>query len=349
MAASLTLSEFRACGDRGRRQMRNSSFLILRHFFTVALLSVCATDVLAAWHSESADKMGTRVQIELWHDDADDATRLIQAGMAEFDRIEAAMSTYRDDSEITRINEAAAGGPVKVGGELFELIVRALELSELTGGSFDITYDSVGQLYDYRGNSRPGEDAIRQNLAKINYRLVELDAEASTVRFATPGVRINLGGIAKGYACEAVIAMLRDRGVTNALVSAGGDTRLLGNRGNGPWLVGIRDPDDKNGVVTRLALDDEAVSTSGDYERFFDEDGVRYHHILNPSTGRSAGELRSVTVIGPDATMTDGLSTSVFVLGPTEGLALIERLQDYEAILIDTQHRVQFSTGFDAR
>lgn len=293
--------------------------------------------------------MGTRVQIELWHDDADGAAQLIRAGMAEFDRIEAAMSTYRDDSEITRINEAAAVGPVEVGGELFELIVRALELSELTGGGFDITYDSVGQLYDYRSNSRPGADAIRQSLAKIDYRLVELDADASTIRFAKPGVRINLGGIAKGFACEAVVAILRDRGVTNALVSAGGDTRLLGNRGNGPWIVGIRDPDDKDGVVTRLALDDEAVSTSGDYERFFDEDGVRYHHILNPSTGRSAGEFRSVTVIGPDATMTDGLSTSVFVLGPTEGLALIEELQDYEAILIDTEHRVRFSTGFDAR
>ncbi|MGI9341467.1 MAG: FAD:protein FMN transferase [Gammaproteobacteria bacterium] len=293
--------------------------------------------------------MGTRVQIELWHDDADDAARLIRAGMAEFDRIDAAMSTYRDDSEITRINDAAASGPVEVGAELFELIERALDLSELTAGSFDITYDSVGQLYDYRSNSRPGEDAIRQSLAKIDYRLVELDADASTIQFAAPGVRINLGGIAKGYACESVIALLRERGVTNALVSAGGDTRLLGDRGNGPWVVGIRDPDDKNGVVTRLALDDEAVSTSGDYERFFDEDGVRYHHILNPSTGHSAGELRSVSVIGPDATMTDGLSTSVFVLGPTEGLALIEQLQDYEAILIDTQHRVRFSTGFDAR
>lgn len=328
--------------------MRNSSWLILRNLAFVVLL-LCATDIHAAWYSESADKMGTRVQIEIWHDDADHATRLIRAGMAEFDRIEAAMSTYRDDSEITRINDTAASGPVDVSEELFGLIERALELSELTDGSFDITYDSVGQLYDYRSNSRPGDDAIQQGLATLDYGLVELDADASTIRFAAPGVRINLGGIAKGYACEAVIALLRERGVTNALVSAGGDTRLLGDRGNGPWVIGIRDPDDKNGVVTRLALDDEAVSTSGDYERYFDEDGVRYHHILNPSTGESAGALRSVTVIGPDATMTDGLSTSVFVLGPVQGLALIEKLQGYEAILIDTQHRVQFSTGFDAR
>ncbi|MFQ5635955.1 MAG: FAD:protein FMN transferase, partial [Gammaproteobacteria bacterium] len=168
-------------------------------------------------------------------------------------------------------------------------------------------------------------------------------------RVARPGVRINLGGSAKGDACESVIAMLHKLGATHALATAGGDTRLLGDRGNGPWIVGVRDPDDPDGLVTRLALDDEAVSTSGDYERFFVEDGVRYHHILNPSTGRSAGELRSVTVVGPDATLTDGLSTSVFVMGPKVGLALIESLPDYEAIVIDTDHEVRFSSGLDPR
>ena len=164
-----------------------------------------------------------------------------------------------------------------------------------------------------------------------------------------PGVRINLGGIAKGYSVESVIALLRKAGVQHAMAAAGGDTRLLGKRGEKPWIVGIRDPDQADEFVTRLALDDEAISTSGDYERFFIEDGVRYHHILNPSTGKSANELRSVTVIGPDATMTDGLSTSVFVLGQKAGLALIESLADYETLIVDKQHRVVFSTGLDPR
>lgn len=301
------------------------------------------------WFSDAQDKMGTRVEIELWHDDAAEARRLIAAGMAEFDRIESAMSTYRADSEITRINEQAAAGPVVVGDELFALIARALALSATTGGAFDITYDSVGQLYDYRLNRRPDEPEINAHLLTIDHRFVELDVAASTIRFAREGVRINLGGIAKGYACEAVIALLKERGVTHALATAGGDTRLLGDRGNGPWIVGIRDPDDKAGLITRLALANEAVSTSGDYERFFIEDGVRYHHILDPSTGKSAGELRSVTIVGPDATMTDGLSTSVFVLGAQAGLELIERLPDYEAIIIDASRRVQFSTGLAAQ
>jgi len=328
--------------------MRNrvSGVIHLLAFPALALLTV---PVHADWHSDGSNKMGTRVEIELWHDDAAEAARLIELGMAEFDRIEGAMSTYRADSEISHVNDTAADRAVSVDAELFGLIAQALELSELTNGAFDITYDSVGQLYDFRENRKPGAADIERNLAAIDYRLVEIDAAASTIRFARPGVRINLGGIAKGYACEAVIALLREHGVTNALATAGGDTRLLGDRGNGPWIVGVRDPDDRAGLVTRIAVDNEAVSTSGDYERFFIEDGVRYHHILNPSTGKPAGGVRSVTIVGPDATMTDGLSTSVFVLGPEAGLALIETLPDYEAIVIDTEQRVLFSTGFDAR
>ena len=320
-----------------------------------ARLLLCASILLlslpvrAEWFTETQSKMGTRIEVQLWHDDAAVAGTLISEAMAEFDRIEDAMSTYRADSEITYINNTAAEKPVRVGPELFGLIDRALQLSSTTSGAFDITYDSVGQLYDYRINARPSEAEIENWITAVDYRYVRLNPETSEIRYARPGVRINLGGIAKGHAVESVIALLRAAGIEHAMAAAGGDTRLLGKRGENPWIVGIRDPDDEDGFVTRLALDDEAISTSGDYERFFDEDGVRYHHILNPSTGKSAGELRSVTIIGPDATMTDGLSTSVFVLGTKDGLALIESLEDYEAVIVDTEHRVVFSTGLDPR
>lgn len=318
---------------------------------SLIFLALCVAPFLCAqaeWFSAAQDKMGTRVEVKLWHDDAEEAGHLIVSAMAEFDRIEAAMSTYRADSEITRINETAANDPVTVSAELFGLIDRALQLSVTTNGAFDITYDSVGQLYDFRAGVRPAPEQIRRHLDAIDYRHVHLDHETSTIRFARPGVRINLGGIAKGYAVESVIDVLRAAGVTNALASAGGDTRLLGDRGNGPWIVGVRDPDDAGGLVTRLALQDEAISTSGDYERFFIEDDVRYHHILNPSTGRSAGQVRSVTIIGPDATMTDGLSTSVFVLGPDAGLELIDSLDGYETLIVDSEYRVRFSSGLNA-
>lgn len=318
----------------------------------LVLIFLCLATVLPAqaeWYSDAQDKMGTRVEVKLWHDDATLAKRLIVMAMQELDRIEAAMSTYRVDSEITRINETAAKSSVIVSPELFGLIDRAQQLSVTTNGAFDITYDSVGQLYDFRKGVRPVSEQIAQQLDTIDFRQVRLNRSTSTISFARPGVRINLGGIAKGYAVESVIDLLREAGVTNALATAGGDTRLLGDRGNGPWIVGVRDPDDREGLVTKLAVQDEAISTSGDYERFFIEAGVRYHHILDPSTGLSVGHVRSVTIIGPDATMTDGLSTSVFVLGPEAGLELIESLEDYEALIIDTEHRIIFSSGVDLR
>jgi thiamine biosynthesis lipoprotein len=304
--------------------------------------------VSAAWFGEQQDKMGTRVEIQLWTEDEPQATQLIAAGMAEFDRIEAAMSTYRASSEISAVNRDAATAPVVVSAELFDLVRRSLELSVQTGGAFDITYDSVGYLYDFRARERPTETTIADSLPAINYRHVRLDAGKSTIRFTRPGTRINLGGIAKGYSCEQVVALLRKAGITNALVNAGGDTRLLGDRRGKPWVVGIRDPDDESKWVTRLALDDEAISTSGDYERYFEEDGVRYHHILDPKSGKPVAGVRSVTVIGPDATLTDGLSTSVFVLGPERGLALIEAMPGYAAVIIDAGRKVRFSTALAA-
>ena len=316
----------------------------------VCALLLCLLPFLQAraeWFSETASKMGTRVEVRLWHEDAGQARALIEASMAEIDRIERSMSTYIAASELSAVNAGAAEQPVAVSRELFALVERALELSAQTDGAFDITYDSIGRLYDYRSGVYPDAQQIESGLPTIDYRHVILDADNLTIRFSRPGVRINLGGIAKGYAVESVIRQLREAGVQSALASAGGDTRLLGDRGNGPWIIGVRDPDDQDGLVTKLALEDEAISTSGDYERFFIEDGVRYHHILNPATGKSAGQVRSVTVIGPDATLTDGLSTSVFVLGPEAGLALIESLDGYEAMIIDTGYRVRLSSGLD--
>lgn len=321
----------------------------LRIRWVASLLAVfLPLSASAAWFGEQQDKMGTRVEIQLWMDDESQARQLIAAGMAEFDRIEVEMSTYRASSEISVVNRDAATVPVVVSAELFELVRRSLALSVQTGGAFDITYDSVGYLYDFRAHERPSEAKIANNLDAINYRHVLLDAGKSTIRFTRPGTRINLGGIAKGYSCEQVVALLRKAGVTNALVNAGGDTRLLGDRRGKPWVVGIRDPDDESKWVTRLALDDEAISTSGDYERFFDEDGVRYHHILDPKSGKPVAGVRSVTIIGPDATLTDGLSTSVFVLGPERGLALIETTPGYAAVIIDAGRKVRFSKALAA-
>ena len=313
------------------------------------LLALAMLPARAEWYSDAQQKMGTRVEIQLWADSEAAARPLLTAGMAEFDRIESWMSTYRPDSEISRVNRLAAGEAVVVSAELFGIVQRSLEVSALSGGAFDITFDSVGQLYDFRAGVRPDAAALSKNLPAIDYRHVLLDPRASTIRFTRQGTRINLGGIGKGYSCEVVAAMLRKAGVRSGRVNAGGDTRLIGDRQGEPWVVGIRDPDAADRWVTRLALDNEAISTAGDYERFFDDQGVRYHHIINPKTGDSARGVRSVTVIGPDATLTDGLDNAVFILGPERGLALIDATPGYGAIVIDAKHNVRLSKALQAR
>lgn len=315
--------------------------------FIVAL--VATTSARAEWFGEEVAKMGTRIEVRLWHGSEAEARRLIAAAMAELDRIEAGMSTYRDDSEISRVNAQAATAPVPVSRELYDLVSRSIELSVLTDGAFDITYDSVGQLYDFRERRRPTEAEIAAHLPQISYRHLLLDPAATSIRFAVPGTRINLGGIGKGYAVERVIALLRAAGVRHALATAGGDTRLLGDHHGRPWVIGVRDPDDADRLITNLSLVDEAVSTSGDYERYFDEDGVRHHHILDPRTGKSARGVRSATIIGPDAVMTEGLTKAVFINGPAKGLALVESLGDYDAVIVDDQRRVLLSRGLAAR
>ena len=299
----------------------------------------------AEWVGDAIDLMGTRVSVELWADDAARGRELVEEVMREYHRVDDAMSTYKPDSEISRVNAHAADAPMVIGDELFSLVERSLELSRASGGAFDITYDSVGYLYDFRARQRPTDSEIAQRLPAVDYRHVVLDPARHTIFFKTHGVRINLGGIGKGYVVERAAAMLRARGVEHALLNAGGDTRVIGDRRGQPWLVGIRHPRVADEVVTRLPLVDEAISTSGDYERFFEENGRRYHHIINPATGRPTEGILTVTVIGPDGTMTDGLDTAIFVLGVEKGLELIEDYPAYETIIVDAAGKVSYSKG----
>jgi thiamine biosynthesis lipoprotein len=302
----------------------------------------------AGWLQREASIMGTRVAVEVWAVEPAEGEGAIDAVLAEMRRVDALMSHYKPESQLSEVNRQAARAPVRVDRELAGLIERALRLSDLTGGAFDITYASVGYLYDYRAHVKPDPEQLASGLAAVNWRHVTVDPVASTVRFAQDGVRIDLGGIAKGYAVDRAIAILQARGIVHASVTAGGDSRIIGDRFGRPWIIGIRHPDDAGRVIVRMPIVDAAVSTSGDYERYFDEGGERYHHIIDPRTGRSAGEVRSVTIIGPDATTTDGLSTSVFVLGPERGLALIEQIADVDAVIVRRDGKVLYSSGLAA-
>ncbi|HXW10178.1 MAG TPA: FAD:protein FMN transferase, partial [Steroidobacteraceae bacterium] len=179
----------------------------------------------------------------------------------------------------------------------------------------------------------------------VDYRQVVVDREASTIRFLRPGMRIDLGGIAKGWAVDRGVEILRRHGLAHGMVNAGGDTAFLGDRRGKPWIVGVQDPRDPGRVVARIPLADEAISTSGDYERYFEQDGVRYHHILVPGTGKSPGAVQSVTLIGANATRTDGLTKTVFILGVERGLEFVRTLGDVEAVIVDATGCVHCSAG----
>jgi thiamine biosynthesis lipoprotein len=321
--------------------------MLARSFAGLALILAAAAPAHAEWVRRVTDGiMGTRITVELWSEDPAKAEKAIDAVLDEMRHIDETMSTYKPTSEVSQVNAHAADGPMHISKELFDLLTTALRYSEITDGAFDITYASVGYMYDFRKHIRPDEAQIAKALPAVNFRHVLLDPANQTVRFSQKGVRIDLGGIAKGYSVDCGIDVLKSFGYTHAFVGAGGDSRIVGDRFGKPWIVGIRDPMKGEGnVIARIPLVDAAISTSGDYERFFEEGGVRYHHIIDPHTGHSASKVRSATVIGPNATRTDGLSKTAFVLGPDKALEIYNRLDDIDAIIVRLDGSIAYSKG----
>ena len=299
----------------------------------------------AAWFKREEAIMGTAITVELWADDDLSGHAAIDAVMAEMHRIDRAMSPHKADSELSRINRDAASGPVRLSPEMFGLIEHALAFSSLSGGAFDISYASVGQLYDYRAGIAPSTAALAQARLAIGWRGLKLDRAARTLAFAHPGMRIDLGGFAKGHAVDNAVAILTQLGVAHAFVSAGGDSRVIGDRRGRPWTIGVRHPRDAKALVALLPLIDTAVSTSGDYERFFEADGMRHHHIIDPTTGRSPMAIHSVTILAADGLTAEAMSKSLFVLGIEHGMALIESQADVDAIVVDARGQLHYSTG----
>jgi thiamine biosynthesis lipoprotein len=307
-----------------------------------------AVPAAGRWFSRDEAIMGTAIHVELWGDDAPAAERAIPAVMAEMHRIDRLMSPYKCDSELSRINRDAGRKPVAVGAELFALIERSLHFSELSDGAFDITFASVGHLYDYRSGVAPEAAALERARQAIGWRRLQLDAGKRTIRFGRDGMRIDLGGFAKGYVVDTSIAILKRLGVEHAVVAAGGDSHVMGDRRGRPWSIAVRDPRDAKRVVAVLPLRDTSISTSGDYERYFERDGVRHHHLIDPKTGSSPRSVRSVTILADDGLTSEGLSKCLFVLGLERGMRLIESLPGADAVVVDAAGVLHFSSGLAA-
>ena len=311
--------------------------------YTALLCS--AISAQAEWYKAEHAIMGTEIALEIWHQNPNRAEVCANQVFTEMRRIDALMSPFKPDSELSQINNLAADQAVVISDELFSLIGESIKYSELSSGAFDITFSSVGYLYDYRLKKHPSNAIINELLPAINYRHLVLDKSKRSIRYAMKGVRIDLGGIAKGYAIDNAVAMLRACGVDNGVVKAGGDSFMIGTRNGRPWMLGVKHPRQENKIVLRLPLSNVAVSTSGDYERFFIEDGNRIHHIISPKTGKSVSENWSVTVIGDSALKTDALSTTLFVMDLKSAMELVDKLKDVDAIIIDANGKMHYSSG----
>jgi thiamine biosynthesis lipoprotein len=290
--------------------------------------------------------MGTFARIVAVAGDSETARQCIEAGMAEIHRVDELMSDYKSDSDIGRANTEAAEKPVQVSESTYEVLQRSVGFSKLTGGAFDVT---VGPLVDLFRTAKkehvaPTQEQIASAKSKVGFEKLTLDDPNRTVRFAVEGMRLDLGGIAKGYAIDKAIEAAQRGGATGTLVDIGGDIRCFGTppEGKDHWIIGVQDPNSaveglgEGGVLLKLKVNDAAVATSGDYQQFVVIEGRKYSHIINRKTGTSAEGLSSVTIIANNATDADALATAVTVMGAKDGLALIEKLPNTEAILISS-------------
>ncbi len=297
--------------------------------------------------------MGSQLRVAVWTASEDAAVAAIEQAFREFDRLESLLSVWKPDSDVVRINAAAGGQPVAVSSDTLAVLDAAAQASEWTGGKFDITFGALADLWKFdhdQDNTVPDRRTIEARLPLVDYRLVHVDRKARTVFISKTGTRIHLGGIGKGYAVDRAAAILRDRGFGDFLIQSGGDLYVAGQNGGAPWKLGIGDPRGPVGqTFATLELGDGTFSTSGDYERFFIKDGVRYHHLIDPDSGVPATGTRSVTIVADSTMMADVLSTGVFIMGPAAGMALIEKLPRVEGAIVSSTNQVLISSGLRGR
>lgn len=287
--------------------------------------------------------MGSSFEIAIISENETEALHFIDTAYNEVVRIENLISSWKESSQTFLINKNAGIQPVVVTEELFNLIRRAIKISKLTNGAFDITYASMDNLWKFDGtiNSLPDSVLVKNAAAKINYQRIALDEQNHTVFLMDKGMKIGFGAIGKGYAANKVRNKLIQMGVKNGMINAGGDLIAWGRGiGNEKWKVGVADPNKEKEFISWLEINDMAVVTSGNYEKFIEINGIKYSHIIDPRSGYPVLGLKSVTIICPDAELADALATAVFVLGEKEGLELINQLNAIECILINNKNEI---------
>ncbi|MCB0629396.1 MAG: FAD:protein FMN transferase [Lewinella sp.] len=312
----------------------------------MALLLVGLTAQAQQVYNRTLKLMGSRFDISVVANDEPTANSNIDLAVAEISRIEKLISSWDPNSQTSKINQNAGIQPIKVDPELMDLIGRALVISKLTDGAFDISYASMDRIWKFDGSMKemPSEEAITQSVARVGYQKIVLDKANNTVYLPEEGMRIGFGAIGKGYAADKAKKLLQDKGVMAGIINASGDMNTWGKQPNGEdWKVAITNPMNKDQAFALVPLTKGAVVTSGDYEKYVTFNGIRYTHIIDPRTGYPAHGVISATVFAPSAELADALATSVFVMGIEVGIERINQLPNIECIIIDDAGNVHTS------
>jgi thiamine biosynthesis lipoprotein len=316
-------------------------------FLLLTLLSSCSSQKEHIFR-KSAFLMDTIVTVTVVSATKEGADKAVDSAFSEIGRLGKLCDFFSPDSEISKINKNAGVSEVKVSPDIIDLFEKTVYVSQKTGGAFDVTIGPVERLYDFHKKIKPREDEIRKNLPLVDYKGLIIHRDRSAVFLRKKGMLIDPGGITKGYAADKAVEVLRKYGIRSGIVAIAGDIRTFGLKPDGtPWRIGIKNPRSSgrdDDIMAVIGLSDMAISTSGDYERFFISDGRRYHHLLDPRTGHSAGGCKCVSVIAKEGAFADSFATAIFVLGPEKGMKVLQKL-GFDGVIIDSQDGVYMTPG----
>ncbi|MFV8392178.1 FAD:protein FMN transferase [Flavobacterium sp. LB2P6] len=319
------------------------------------LLCLLLTSILSFGqivHKRKLSMLGSPFEVTAVANDTVKANEYIDLAIAEVRRIEYLISDWIPTTQISLVNKNAGIQPVKVNAEVFELVERAIKISQITAGAFDISYASMDKIWKFDGSMKvmPTEEAIKKSVAKIGYKNIILDKKNQTIFLKSEGMKLGLGGIGQGYIADKVKDLLLSKGCKSGIVNVSGDINAWGKQPDGkPWNVGIVNPLNKNKVFATFPLEDSAVETSGSYEKYIIFNGIRYSHIIDPRTGYPATGVVSVSVFAKQTEVADALATGIFVLGVEVGLDLVNQLKGIECIIVDDKGKIHSSKGIDIK
>ena len=313
------------------------------------IISISARKKRVKDHIFSKVLMGTLVELTISGSEGDALVFAngAEAAFSEIERLEAIFSSYKPTSDVSRVSAAAGKGAVKVSPEVIEVVEVALRIASLSGGAFDPTIGAMKEVWSFSGEAKalPAKARVEELLKLVDYNQIYIEGNSVGIREAR--AKLNLGGIAKGYIVGSAVDVLREHGARRLIVKAGGDMFVFSEGDEEPFEIGINHPRETGSLLGRLKLKSGAIATSGDYERFFIEGGVRYHHILDPATGFPARRAISATVTSVDPTLADALSTALFVMGPERGLKMIESIDSVEGMIVAADGTVHLSSGLE--